>query len=70
MSVINDLSTYREKGRWENTRLKENCISGSEGGMEASGRAAVGLSYGIRKAGQQPLLCTGHEETSFLFPVC
>lgn len=64
MSVINDLSLQR-KGCWENTRLKENCVSGSEGGMEASGGAAVSLSCGIRKAGHWPLVRTGHEETPF-----
>lgn len=59
-----------KRGYWENARLKENCISGSEGELEVSGEAAVGLSCGIRKVSQQPLLHIGHEETSFLFAVC
>lgn len=32
MSVINDLSAYGGKGRWENPWLEETCMSGSEGG--------------------------------------
>lgn len=60
MNVINDLSAYGGKGCWENAWLKENCVSGSEGGLESPGEAVVGLSCGIRRVGQQLLLHIGH----------
>lgn len=48
--------------------LKENCLAFPEEreGPEASGVAAVGLSWEVRQVGLQPHLCIGREEPSFL----